>query len=422
MGRWEDKYNKLMPNIDRMISEQTSKANEARRKQAELGTNVDSTEYKEAKAELKEALAEKARLEQIKPNLDKVRNIIEFRKQVEERVGEYYKVKDIYDKMDSNKKSLEEQQEKYKKATEEVKKLTEKLQSGEIQPEEKSKINAEISKMANQKEESLSTMLNLKQENNSFDEQLKGLKYGELNKEEIDEQIQKLGATVVKCDLACSNLMKGKSVEDIQYDPTKHKYTRPKAKKEKNNEPRNQEENEFGSKGDEEYDSGKDSDYKEENEFESKGDEEYDSEKNLDYEEGETVEENALPTVEKQSWFAKVGKFFKNIKNKVFKREPVVEEERPELDEIIGMNLDRGKRGQLIELDRFTDKEMDEMADAILKDNSKLSTMAEKGATNLRDSIKVEKVDAAKAQLEANKKAAAARDRANHGDRYNEGK
>ena len=383
MSRWEDKYNKLMPNIDRMISEQTSKANEARRIQAELGANVDSAEYKQAKADLKAALAEKARLEELKPRLEKVKNIIEYRKQAETMLDEYYKVQDAHKKIRSNKEKIRRRKVKYQKLAGTIKDLTAKLQSGTLSKAEQSKINMQITKAANERQDSLSEIYSLQQENNGLDEELKGLKYGDLSQKEVDEQIKKLGATIVKCDIACSNLMNGKSIEDMQYDPSKHKYTRRK-QKENSQEPVQEEQ-------------GQEEQVREEPTAKSV----LERLERLDDYEDESFSE-------KQSWFAKIGNFFVNLKNRIFNRNETLEleegqeeqgqeeqgqEEQGQTEPLrIEINLDEDFPREPVQVEeKMSDEDILEIADRVLKNDSELVELSKEGHASFIERIKVDK-------------------------------
>lgn len=368
MSRWEDKYNEIMPNIDTMISETNTKLDEARRKQAELGKDVTSQEYKQAKSDLIDAKKEKARLETLKPNLLKVKNILEFRKQVEKRLNEYYEVKDIQTKIENNNKKIQRRETKYQDASKTITDLTQKLKNGNLKQSEKKKISEQISKAANDKQKAFNEKIQLKTENDSLTEQLKNLKYGELDKKDVDKHIRDLGATIVKCDMACSNLMNGKKIEDIQFDKSKHKYTRPKATK--SAETKEQEETKEGEK-------------KNENENESHNNEYIDISSNTTFS-------------ERHPRFAKISNFFKKIKDKVLKRKnpPKLEKGKPVKED----DKETEKEEQELKLE-LTDEVMDRMASEILADNSKLEELGKNGANTFRDTIKVTMSNEAKERL-----------------------
>lgn len=360
MSRWENKYNEIMPNIDNMIKEQNDKMNEARRKQAELGKNVESAEYKEQKAELNNAKIEKQRLDQLKLGLDKVTNIMDFRKQVEKRLNEYYKVKDVQDKINNNTKIIQRKEQKIEKASHEIEDLKSKLQSGTLSQDEKSKVNAQITRFANERQNAYNENIQLKRENKMLEEDLKGLQYGDLDKKQINAQIKKLGSTIVKCDMACSNLMNGKKAEDIQFDKSKHKYTRPKQEKvndEKNNEKEDFELPEI--------------DYSDIN-FE-------------------------LTFSDKHPWIAKAGKFFKNIKDKILRKDKKIE--LPAGKEFETEKTERKEPEEKEEIN-LTDKVMDRMVEEILDNNAKLDELGTKGTKRFRDEIKVAISNEAKEKLD----------------------
>ena len=216
MSKWEDKYNELITNIDNMINEQTNKVNESRRKQAGLGNNFSSAEYKQAKADLKAALAEKARLEDLKPRLEQVKNIIEYRTKVQAKVSEYKKVEEKYNNINNNNEKIKSAMDKYEKAKEMKKNLLAKIKSGTLTQEEQSKINKQITEATTEEQSSYMELLNLNQEKSNLDEEVKGLNLGKISAEELRSRIEKGENEIKKCNSVANSLIKGESWEQIE--------------------------------------------------------------------------------------------------------------------------------------------------------------------------------------------------------------
>lgn len=373
MNKWEEKYNKINPVIDNMISEQAAKMNEARRKQAELGKDVDSQEYKQAKADLKDAKMQKENLDKLKPNLKKVSNYIAIRKQIEARQNEYRKVRNAQNEIINNRRQIGKCDQLEKEATEEIKNLTEKLRSGKLSETEKIEVNKKITEAANKKQNAFNLRNQLNEKNNSLNDGLKELKYGEIDRNTLKEQMDQQTLALEELDKKCEQLMDGENVE----------YTYQQAMSKKDNELEQQE----TTGRDEQDDRLFDDNFILKDNTNTKTDD-------MEYEDISSKSTFA----DRHPGLAKIGNFFKNLKDKVFNRNKTPELEEGTLKETKGIEekIEEIAGKEQIEL---TDKEMDRLVQDIIKDVDEVGKNSEKGIESLRDSIKVTLSEEAKARL-----------------------
>lgn len=373
MNKWEDKYNKINPVIDNMISEQAAKMNEARRKQAELGKDVDSQEYKQAKADLKDAKMQKENLDKLKPNLKKVSNYIAIRKQIEARQNEYRKVRNAQNEIINNRRQIGKCDQLEKEATEEIKNLTEKLRSGKLSETEKIEVNKKITEAANKKQNAFNLRNQLNEKNNSLNDGLKELKYGEIDRNTLKEQMDQQTLALEELDKKCEQLMDGENVE----------YTYQQAMSKKDNELEQPE----TTGRDEQDDRLFDDNFILKDNTNTKTDD-------MEYEDISSKSTFA----DRHPGLAKIGNFFKNLKDKVFNRNKTPELEEGTLKETKGIEekIEEIAGKEQIEL---TDKEMDRLVQDIIKDVDEVGKNSEKGIESLRDSIKVTLSEEAKARL-----------------------
>ena len=373
MNKWEDKYNKINPVIDNMISEQAAKMNEARRKQAELGKDVDSQEYKQAKADLKDAKMQKENLDKLKPNLKKVSNYIAIRKQIEARQNEYRKVRNAQNEIINNRRQIGKCDQLEKEATEEIKNLTEKLRSGKLTETKKIEVNKKITEAANKKQNAFNLRNQLNEKNNSLNDGLKELKYGEIDRNTLKEQMDQQTLALEELDKKCEQLMDGENVE----------YTYQQAMSKKDNELEQPE----TTGRDEQDDRLFDDNFILKDNTNTKTDD-------MEYEDISSKSTFA----DRHPGLAKIGNFFKNLKDKVFNRNKTPELEEGTLKETKGIEekIEEIAGKEQIEL---TDKEMDRLVQDIIKDVDEVGKNSEKGIESLRDSIKVTLSEEAKARL-----------------------
>ena len=375
MSKWEDKYNDINPKIDNMIQEQSNIINEARRLMASMGTNVSSPEYQEQKGKLKTATQEKKRLEGLKPNLKKVANIIEFRKQVEKRLQEYLKVSNTYKQVQENNKKISGKEKIIANRTTAIDNLKAQLAAGGLTDAQKKKINSDITKLTTEKQNAFNEKSKMIMENNALNNGLKDQKYGNLDKKDINAQIKKLTATIAKCGMACNNLMNGKKIEDIKFDKTK-KYTYTPKKEEE-------------IKSDEMEDVYSYTDPTQREPYVIPEDTEP---KDINPTEGKSNFAKKHPTL------AKIGNFFKKAKDLFSRKEEALPEPKKVSKPAPEIKPRPESKPKEVEL---TDKEMNKMMDSILSDDNKgLEDLATKGNSEFLKDIRVEMTEEGKKRLE----------------------
>ena len=378
MNNWEEKYNEINPKIDSMIAEQAAKINEARRKQAEIGKNVESPEYKQAKADLKAAEIQKGKLDKLKPNLKKVSNYLVIKKQIEARLNEYNKVRKAQNEMMNNRRQIGKCEQQEKEATEELKKLTDELRSGKLSETEKKEVNKKITEAANKKQNAFNLRNQLNEKDKSLNDELKDFKYGEVDRDTIKEKMAEERKAIEILDSKCEQLMDGEHVEYIYQEAT--------ARKEETNDLEQPEKTERDEQDNRLFDD----DYILRDNIET-------PEEGMEYEDISSTSTFA----QKHPRLAKIGNFFKNLKNKIFNRNEIealeegtpIENEETELDEEIEEIVAKDE----IEL---TDKEMDRLVQDIIKDVDEVGKKSEKGMEGLRESIKVTLTQEAKERLD----------------------
>ena len=266
----------------------------------------------------------------------------------------------------------------------------------------------------------------LSKEDDKLESSLEGKKYGNLSKEEVDAQIEKLGAVIVIFNKACSNLMKGKEAGDITYDKTQHTYTRPKTKKKdalKKDEPKK-----VAPKKDEP----KKVEFQEDEpkKVAPKKDEPKKVAPKKD-EPKKVAPKKVVPKKDenaKQGIFSRMKKFFKKVRNKLFnsqemrelgagfseeEKKVVIEEVKEykdikdarkasleELIELLGGKPKKEETEEIKETVELSDKEMDRMAADLIADPSKISEIAEQGKDSFREGLQVKIREEQKAKLE----------------------
>lgn len=210
MNKWEEEYNKIKPNIDKMIKEQNNKINDIRRKQATIGKEVKSEDYKNLKDDLKDAQKEKIRLEKLKPNLRKIENVIQYRNSLKKELEELKK------ELDANKRLLEAN-EKREKAEKEIascqenyEKISKELRNNKLEQKDRLKLEKDRAKITQKMAKSQKIM------KNQEDILMNGLKdKAGLSKEEIEDKASDIQNRISKCNLVANNLLNGLSWDEI---------------------------------------------------------------------------------------------------------------------------------------------------------------------------------------------------------------
>lgn len=179
------------------------------------------------------------KMTKIKENINKVKNILELRENLQKDIEEIKKEVEIRENLaklsqknkeleDALNKNLEEQSEKEIK----IKKLKEKLKDKELLPEEREKIEADLKNTEKEKSD-----LRLEANNNNIEvgknnQKLKesdknNKKYKKRTTEDLKDLIANKKIKISKCNIACSNLMKGASWESIELkiDQIDERYT-----------------------------------------------------------------------------------------------------------------------------------------------------------------------------------------------------
>lgn len=364
MKKWEERYNEINPKIDSMIAEQNAKMNEARRKQVELGKDVDSQEYKQAKLDLKDAKTQKENLDKLKPNLKKVSNYITIRKQIEARVNEYAKVRNAQNEMINNRRQIGKCEQQEKEATEELKKLTDKLRNDNLSQTEKSEINRRITEAANKKQNAFNLRNQLNDKNNTLNNGLKEFKYGEVDRDTIKEKMAEEKKAIEILDKKCEELMDVKHVEDI-YQQVMNK------KEETNNvfDEIEQPKNKQHIKDNVRTGQTKDTEF-------------------------EDIRSNYTFS-EKHPRLAKIGNFFMKVKDKFFNSNKTLKLEGALTSDTQETELDETNIEQREPIE-LTDAEMDRLVKYIIEDVGKVG---ENSVESLRNSIKVTLSEEAKERL-----------------------
>lgn len=179
------------------------------------------------------------KMTKIKENINKVKNILELRENLQKDIEEIKKEVEIRENLaklsqknkeleDALNKNLEKQSEKEIK----IKELEEKLKDKELLPEEREKIEADLKNTEKEKSD-----LRLEANNNNieFGENNQKLKESDKNNkkykrrttEDLKDLIANKKIKISKCNIACSNLMKGASWESIELkiDQIDERYT-----------------------------------------------------------------------------------------------------------------------------------------------------------------------------------------------------
>ena len=187
----------------------------------------------------REEYKEYEKMTKIKGNISKVKNILELRGKLQKDIEEIKKEKEIRENLaelsqknkeleDALNKNLEEQSEKEIK----IKELGEKLKDKELLPEEREKIEEDLKKTEKEKSglriEANNNNIEFGENNQKLKESNKNnKKYKRKTTEDLKDLITNKKIKVSKCNVACSNLMKGASWESIELklDQVDERYT-----------------------------------------------------------------------------------------------------------------------------------------------------------------------------------------------------
>lgn len=211
--RWEAKYEKMLK--QEPVSEKITKLKEEieRTKMNEVGTFKTKEEYqdalREAKLKLPKQEAQLQDYENYEKNKEKIKNIYEYRKILENKLAKLPKSqkREIEDKN----KELNENNAKTQEISNKVDELLAKINSGKLTSVERAATEVEL-------QNTLQTEKLLKEKSSNLDNEIKKLNIEEekANLDEIVAEREKYERKIAKCNLIAANLLKGKDLEDIQ--------------------------------------------------------------------------------------------------------------------------------------------------------------------------------------------------------------
>lgn len=238
--RWEAKYEKMLN--QEPVSEKIAKLKEEieNTKRNEVGTFKTKEEYqdalREAKFKLPEQEAQLQDYENYEKNKEKIKNIYEYRKILENKLAKLPKSKkrEIEDKN----KELSENNTKTQEISNKVDELLAKINSGKLTSVERAATEVEL-------QNTLQAEKLLKEKSSDLDNEIKKLNIEE-NSSNLDEVVaerEKYERKIAKCNLIAANLLKGKDLEDIQIkiEPSNKVFKQQKNTKEQAQEPEKQE-------------------------------------------------------------------------------------------------------------------------------------------------------------------------------------
>lgn len=238
--RWEAKYEKMLN--QEPVSEKIAKLKEEieNTKRNEVGTFKTKEEYqdalRDAKFKLPEQEAQLQDYENYEKNKEKIKNIYEYRKILENKLAKLPKSKkrEIEDKN----KELSENNTKTQEISNKVDELLAKINSGKLTSVERAATEVEL-------QNTLQTEKLLKEKSSDLDNEIKKLNIEEKNAnlDEVVEKREKYERKIAKCNLIAANLLKGKDLEDIQIkiEPSNKVFKQQKNTKEQAQEPEKQE-------------------------------------------------------------------------------------------------------------------------------------------------------------------------------------
>jgi len=225
--RWEKTISEYMKNADKYRA--MKKEIEDLKAGKVTGDFKTKEEYEKALAARKKEISEKEatykKYETFAKNADKIKNVIEYRKDLEEKLSKLEsKTENSNNKITENDnkiKQLEAEQQKTEKHIQEqnnlIDKYLEELNNGKGSPEDKAEARDNL-------ERTIQAKKLLEDRNNTYSNELKGLKdenqkIGEQLKADAEKngpQKEKYERRIAKCNLLISNLLKGKSIDDIE--------------------------------------------------------------------------------------------------------------------------------------------------------------------------------------------------------------
>lgn len=238
--RWEKRYEELV--AEEPVAEKIEKIKEEIEnvKRNEVGTFKTKEEYqealREAKFKLPEQEAQLQAYENYEKNKEKIKNIYEYRKILENKLAKLPKSKkrEIEDKN----KELSENNTKTQEISNKVDELLAKINSGKLTSVERAATEVEL-------QNTLQAEKLLKEKSSDLDNEIKKLNIEE-NSSNLDEVVaerEKYERKIAKCNLIAANLLKGKDLEDIQIkiEPSNKVFKQQKNTKEQAQEPEKQE-------------------------------------------------------------------------------------------------------------------------------------------------------------------------------------
>lgn len=228
MSKWEDKYYEISPKIDNMIQEQRDKIRKMKRKNVNLEKDDGSVKAEEHIYKLNKAKKENQRLENLKPKLKLVANIIAYKnklkgqlKELKEEGQRRNSLKQAASRQETLENEIAEYQERYEKIGKEIKEVNRKLK--ELKPEEKDKkveLEDKLLDLEIEREEITKEMPKVQDRRDKQEEILKqglGRKtaLSELSQEEIDDKSLDIRNKISKCNLVAQCLMNGLNWDSI---------------------------------------------------------------------------------------------------------------------------------------------------------------------------------------------------------------
>lgn len=177
---------------------------------------------------MKEEYQELKRLNAIKANLPKVKNILELREQLEtqrKEINEEIKLREQIEKKEKENEDLEAKMAKeFDNINKQNEKLVELLKSGKLSEKQKEVAKIKIK----ENEDKLKGNVSKRQENNKiFGDNLEEIgklkkqleekgKFNGISTEDLRNQVTQTSSNISKCNLACNKLMQGYSWQSVE--------------------------------------------------------------------------------------------------------------------------------------------------------------------------------------------------------------
>ena len=192
--RWEEKYKKYdVQKADERIEELNQKYNDK---------TITSKELKELKME-----------KAIRANIDKVANIMEFSKKLDEY---RHKINRELQRREAFEKATLETEAQYEKNNNELLELKAKLKDKDLSDEERQKVSDEIKKLNVKNQENNNKYLKIKEMEKGYQEKDGKDFVGKSNEELINDKLE-ISEDISICGFVCANLMKGMDWDTVEF-------------------------------------------------------------------------------------------------------------------------------------------------------------------------------------------------------------